>query len=465
MIGGARAEGKRSEDDRILLSASASLDARQWGRLTRRPMNDGEPGGGGAEVHSAKGDDAGREARGAADAHGGEARAGDRTMWRRARASGRWTGLRKTCVLPFAALLLGALASATAAEHLIAAVATKGSPHQPYGAEVTEGAAAAAERINAAGGVLGERLRVVAWSEDCSRERARQIAEEVARLKPVAVVGHVCAGAALAAAPIYARAGVLLIAPGVRHPGLAAAAGPLRLVLRLAGRDDRFAADTARFVAARYPGAAVALIADRTQQARGLAAATATELARRKIAVPYDERIESSQKSYDPIAARIHASGAGVVIMPAQPIELGILAESLRKAGVNAPFVGSEILAVPGMRPIAEREGARLVVMLPWSGTETAGEALANRSGSFMDADHARLAARLRAEAAIEIWAAAAQRAGSPEPSKVATAARADPMPTVLGPMQFDADGDVMVPSYIPHVWREGGWRPLPEPK
>jgi branched-chain amino acid transport system substrate-binding protein len=347
------------------------------------------------------------------------------------------------------------------AEQLIAAVATKGSPHQPNGAEVIEGAMAAAERINSQGGVLGESVRVVAWSEDCTRERAVQIAEEISRLKPAAVVGHVCAGAALAAAPVYAKAGVLLIVPGVRHPGLTTAAGPSRLVLRLAGRDDRFAAETVHFIAARYPGAGVALVADRTRQARSLATAITTELARQKVALRYDERIESSQKSYDPVASRVRASGAGVVVMPAQPIELGIIASSLRRAGVEAPLVGSEILAVPSVTPTAQREGSRLVVMLPWTGGGARDGEAAGAASELPDGERERRAARLRAEAAVEAWVAAVRRAGSPEPDKVADAARAAPAATVVGAIQFDEAGDAMVPSYIPHVWRDGAWRPV----
>ncbi len=351
--------------------------------------------------------------------------------------------------------------ASAAAEYSIAAVATKGSPHQPFGSEVVDGATAAADRINAEGGVLGQRVRVVAWSENCTRERAVQIAEEVARLKPAVVVGHVCAGASLAAAPVYAKAGILLIVPGVRHPGLTAAAMGSRLVLRLAGRDDRFASDTVRFIAGRYPGAGVALVADRTRQALGLASAVAAELTRQKIPLLYDERIESSQKSYAPIVDRIKASGAGVVVMPAQPIELGILMESLRNSGVVAPVVGSDILAVPAMVQTAAREGNRLVLMLPWTGVEARQEAVTQPTSGPVEAERSRLAARLRAEAAVEAWAAAASRAGSTEPGKVADAARAGTAATGVGSIRFDGAGDAMVPSYVAHVWRDGAWRPL----
>lgn len=351
-----------------------------------------------------------------------------------------------------------------AAEHLVAVVATKGSPHQPHGGEVVAGAEAAIGRINAAGGVLGQPLRLVAWSEDCTRERAQQIAEEVSRLEPAVVVGHLCAGAALAAAPIYAKAGVLLIAPGVRHPGLTTTAAPgvEPLVLRLAGRDDRSAAETVRFIGARHPGRGVALVADRTKQAKALAAAIAIELGRQKVPLTLDERIESAERSYDAVAARIQASGAGVVIVPAQPIELGAITAGLRRAGGEAVIVGSEVLAVPSVMATARREGRRLVLMLPWTGMESALVEAETAVRSAADRD--RRAVGVRAEASIEAWAGAARIAASSEAAKVSAAARAEAVPTVVGPIRFDAAGDAIVPSYVPHSWRDDAWRPLTPP-
>jgi len=356
-------------------------------------------------------------------------------------------------------LSMAASSSSAVGEHVIAAVATKSSPHQPYGAEVLAGAMAAAEKINAAGGVLGEAIRVVGWSEDCSRERAVQIAEEIARLKPAVVIGHLCASAAMAAAAIYRKAGVLLIAPGVRHPGLTNAAGGGDLVLRLAGRDDRFASEVAGFIAGRFPGEGVAIVADRTRQARGLAKAMSSELAKKGIAVKLDERIESSEKSYVGTANRVKSSGARVVVMPAQPIELGILVADLRRIGVRAPIVGSEILAVPSLIPTARREADRLVVMLPWTGLET-GKRVTLATGDGL-ADVSRNAVWSQSHAALEVWAAAATRAGTREAAPVARAMRAAAAVTAVGTVRFDAEGDATVPSYVPHFWSEEAWRPL----
>ncbi|MGE0702096.1 MAG: hypothetical protein AB7O57_23575, partial [Hyphomicrobiaceae bacterium] len=66
-----------------------------------------------------------------------------------------------------------------------------------------------------------------------------------------------------------------------------------------------------------------------------------------------------------------------------------------------------------------------------------------------------------RAEAAVEIWADAARRAGTVTAASVAAAARITAAPTVAGPIRFDEAGDAIVPSYLPHTWHDGAWRPI----
>ena len=374
---------------------------------------------------------------------------------RRSRRGGR---LRAAALV--ACFLAVFIPSGARGEHVIAVVVTEGRAHRPNGAEILAGVMAAVHRVNAEGGVLGEPLRVTSWVEDCTRERAMQVAEEIVQLKPDVVIGHLCAGAALAVAPVYAKAGVVFIAPSVRHPGLTEGAAG-RLVLRLAGRDDRFAMDATRFIKSHYAGKSVAVIGDRTRQGRGLANGVAAELRRQHVAVVLDERIESGERSYDPVAQRVRASGAGVVVMPAQPIELGVLIKGLRRLGVQAPVVGSEILAVPAMEAMAREQGQRLVVLLPWTGMEkgVARDSVPPDDGTASDAQ--REAVRRRGEAAVQVWAAAVKRAGATNASAIVATAQAIATPTAIGPLRFDAAGDAMVPSYVPSVWLNGSWQPF----
>jgi branched-chain amino acid transport system substrate-binding protein len=67
----------------------------------------------------------------------------------------------------------------------------------------------------------------------------------------------------------------------------------------------------------------------------------------------------------------------------------------------------------------------------------------------------------LYAYAAVQVWAQAAEKAGSLElPARIA-ALREHQFNTVLGPIDFDDKGDLTVQNPVWHVWRGGTYVPL----
>ena len=61
--------------------------------------------------------------------------------------------------------------------------------------------------------------------------------------------------------------------------------------------------------------------------------------------------------------------------------------------------------------------------------------------------------------AAIQVWAGAAGTIGDFDPRRIAAALKArGPWPTVLGPIGFDARGDVTEPDYVFYVWKNGSY-------
>jgi len=61
--------------------------------------------------------------------------------------------------------------------------------------------------------------------------------------------------------------------------------------------------------------------------------------------------------------------------------------------------------------------------------------------------------------AALQIWAQAAAKINGVDPRRVAAALKAQgPWQTVLGPISFDAKGDVTVPDYVFYIWRNGSY-------
>ena len=67
----------------------------------------------------------------------------------------------------------------------------------------------------------------------------------------------------------------------------------------------------------------------------------------------------------------------------------------------------------------------------------------------------------LLAYGAVQVWAQAAERAGSLELPAMIESLRAHQFETVLGPVDFDEKGDVTTQSPIWFVWRGGEYMPL----
>ena len=125
-----------------------------------------------------------------------------------------------------------------------------------------------------------------------------------------------------------------------------------------------------------------------------------------------------------------------------------ILDQADRAGARIATAIGTDVLA-------ADRPPARLLaavdaflVMLPWPGT-----------GEGAGGEKSESTAHELAAAALEVWVAAVVESGSLALDRVTGMLEASAHPTCVGAVRFDAKGDAVVPSYLPHVWRDGRWQ------
>ena len=353
-----------------------------------------------------------------------------------------------SALLAFAAALVlsGAVppvpGAAEAPALMVVAVDADGpdTPAAPGAGAVSAGVGAAVDRLNSAGGVGGRRLVMVTERDACSAQAGAAAAAKVAALAPALVVGHVCSSSAIAAAPVYAAASVLMITPG-------ATAGRLTdrragaTIFRLAPRDDRFGPEAAALIAARFPSARVAIVADRSLEVVSLADAAARALAGLGLAPVLRESYVSGEREYHALVRRLVTAGADLLVLPAQPVEARIIFEAWRRSVPNGILVASVLLAVPDGERLAESAGERLLLLMP-------------PRAAF---DPAALAAR--AGAAVEAFAHAVAAAGTAEPAAVARRLTDAAMPTGMGSIAFTRSGDLAAPSLAPHVWRQGRWQ------
>ncbi len=111
-------------------------------------------------------------------------------------------------------------------------------PNATYGDQYWHGATQAAEDINAAGGINGEKIKLVQGDDACEPKQAVAVANRlVDQDKVKAVVGHFCSSSTMPASEVYSDAGILSITPGSTNP-LITERG-MSDMFRMCGRDDQ----------------------------------------------------------------------------------------------------------------------------------------------------------------------------------------------------------------------------------
>ncbi len=296
---------------------------------------------------------------------------------------------------------------------------------------------------------------------------------------PTIVIGHPCARAALAAAKTYARLDQLFLAPVTRHPALTD--GEMhRTTLRLTGRDEIQGRFAGRYLAKHFSARDVFIVHDRTAFARRLVgqvetawpllpqrkAATTDELAGVARDMPTVLKFVASKASYPDIVAKIKEAQPKALYLAAFPPEARIIVDELAVAGVDLQIFGPDVLAVPPMG-LARTDNPDAVLQSPYVKIRIS---LPTNATTFVAAASAvaRLKreglkptdAMLRGYAAVEVWWAARRRAISTSGADLAAAAKAIVTDSVIGPLSFDSNGDLEMPSYAFHRYGKNGYVP-----
>ena len=122
------------------------------------------------------------------------------------------------------------------AEIMIGAAGPITGPLAWIGEQMQRGAEMAVADINAAGGVLGQQVRLITADDFCDPKQAVAAAQKLVSDGVVFVVGHYCSGASIPASKVYEAAGILQISPASTNPMLTEQG--YANVFRVIGRDD-----------------------------------------------------------------------------------------------------------------------------------------------------------------------------------------------------------------------------------
>ena len=354
--------------------------------------------------------------------------------------------LRVIVTLPLVAALL---CGAAQAEILVGVAGPMSGQYAAFGNEITTGAEAAAATINASGGINGEQLSIIASDDACDTKRAAEVAKEFVAKDVRVVIGHFCSGASLAAAIIYADAGIMMLSPAASHPTLTEK--NLWNVFRLTGRDDA-QAELAVEVVKATPDSLAAVISDGTAGN----AALANRFVGRLTQTP-TITIKPGQTDLEAVVAAITGKTYSHVYLTASSNDAARLAQALRNGGYNGVLLASDSAITEGFGSKVGIAGEGLRATFPADPTSNV-NAHAVISALRLAGKSADGAA-LPAYAAVQAFAAAAKATSVNDGKAMARWLHGNGVSTVLGSVTFDAKGDLTAPPFVWYQFAGGVFR------
>jgi branched-chain amino acid transport system substrate-binding protein len=322
-----------------------------------------------------------------------------------------------------------------------------------FGRQMTDGAEQAVADINAAGGVLGKKLKLEIGDDACDPKQARSVAEKLSGMGVVVVVGHYCSSSSIPASDAYLDSGVLQITPASTNP-LFTDRG-LWNTFRTCGRDDQQGPFAAAYLAKNFRGKNIAIINDKTTYGKGLADEVKKALNSAGVTEKLDESYNQGDKDFNALVSKLKLNNIDIVYDGGYHQEAGLIVRQMRDQGLKTILMAGDALASREFASITGQAGEGVLFTFPPDPRKrrTAAEVVKKFRDKGIDPE----GYVLYTYAAFQVWAQAAAKAGTTDPQKVAAALHAAAWDTVLGSLSFDKKGDINGGGWAVYRWNKEG--------
>jgi branched-chain amino acid transport system substrate-binding protein len=349
-------------------------------------------------------------------------------------------------------LMLGIANTAARADIVIGVAGPLTGQYAAFGAQMLHGVQTAVDDINATGGIAGEIIFMQPEDDGCDNHQAEVAANDLVAKNARVVIGHFCSTPSLAAARIYEVAGIPMIAPSASLPVLTEAG--LWNVVRIASRDDAQADFAAKRILHTYPKAKVAMLDDGSAAGANLAGRFKQAMGAAPV---LSLSFKPDAKSFDGLVNDVKLRDVEVIYFACGASDAGRIAADLQAAGVQAHLFGADLLLTDQYweKSGAAGEGTLVSFSRDPQSSHDAKAATASLQLAGFDAE----GATLPAYAAVQLFVSAAQ-ATSPQNGRAVASwlHSGKPLATVLGPLAFDAKGDVQPPRFVWYKWSKGAY-------
>jgi branched-chain amino acid transport system substrate-binding protein len=325
-------------------------------------------------------------------------------------------------------------------------------PSAATGAQMKNGVDQAAADINAAGGILGQKLTVQFGDDVSDPKQGVSVANKFAADGVKFVIGHYNSGVTMPSSEVYQENGILEITPASTNPTVTER--KMWNIFRVCGRDDQQGAVAGEYIVKHFKGKKIAIVHDKTTYGKGLADETKKALTKGGMKEVLYEGVNTGEKDFSALVSKIKQSGADLIYWGGLYTEGGLIVRQMRDQGVKAPLMGGDGITSDEFASVG---GPGVEGTLMTYGPDPRNKPEAKKAVEEFRANKFEPEAyTLYSYAGVQIIKQAAEAAKSLDPKKVAEKMHSGMhFKTVLGDISYDKKGDITKLDYVMYVWKK----------
>lgn len=210
-----------------------------------------------------------------------------------------------------------------------------------FGTSTVAGVRIAAEEINAAGGIMGRKIRLMVEDDQGRAEEAASVVTKLITANNViGLIGENSSNQSLAAAPIAQQNGVPMISPSSTNPAVTEKGD---YIFRVCFTDPYQGKALAAFVRQNLKLDTAAILQDqKNDYSVGLAAVFRQEFEAAGGKIVAQQSYSGGDTEFRPQLTSIKAANPQAVFIPGFYTEVGQIAIQSRDLGLNVPLVGGD---------------------------------------------------------------------------------------------------------------------------
>ncbi len=333
-----------------------------------------------------------------------------------------------------------------------------------FGAQLKQGVEQAVEDINAAGGILGQKITLSVGDDRGDPKEGVSVANKFAADGVKFVVGHFNSGVTMPASEVYQDNGMLVITPAATNPRITER--NMWNIFRVCGRDDQQGGMAGSIIADRFKGKRVAIVHDKTTYGQGLADETRKAMNAKGFKEVMYEGVNKDDKDFTALVSKLKGATPDLVYWGGLQDTGGVILRQMRDQGLKAPIMGGDGIADDEFAAIAgpAAEGT-LMTFSPDPRMNPKNKAIVDLFRQKRGFEPQ--AYTLYSYAAVQMIKQAAEQAKSLDPKKVAEVLHSGKaFDTVLGSLSLDKKGDVSNDGYLVdgkkkdryvlYIWKKG---------